>query len=991
MTLFSGSDRAIRFGLTACAILAAMAGSSAPAQTPALVKNINQITTTNASSSPGTPVRQGSLAFFVANDGTHGTELWVTDGSEAGTHLVLDINPGAANANILNITPIGTDKVVFSANDGTSGAELWISDGTAANTMMVADINPGSGSSTPGQGVGGIIAFDANTVFFAATGPSGTELYRTDGTPVGTTLVLDIETGSGSSTPSRLTLFNNKVFFRAAKATLGGAELWSTDGSPGGTARVADLSPGGDSSPDLLTVSGPRLFFIATVASDIELYASDGTTAALVKNTNPSGSGLSTAGFLIDIGGTLFFAATDGVNGRELWTSDGTPGGTNMVVDLNPGSGDSIPTTSVFAANRNGQLLYSATSGTGGAGTELWTSDGTAGNTTLVKDINPGTASSSPVNFRIVGSGANARLFCSATDAVIGQELCVSDGTAAGTAMVFDSRLNSNGSPLALADFNGVLLFSVEDSFVGRELFRSDGTVAGTALVKDIRQPNTSAAAFSSDLTGATTRAIGAVGNRLFIRATDGIAGQELWVSDSTAAGTLRVGDLNPGSADATPAGITDVGGRPFFTAFEAGHGTELFSIDTMGAPYRVKEINAGATSGLATAGNLTNLNGLAIFVGTDGTGDELWKSDGTDGGTVKIQDINASAGINASSPFVLGNRLYIAATGDAASAGASASVSSLWVTDGNTVSIAADLATTQRFTGPSNFAALNGRLYFAATGATGGNELWSYDPTANTVALVKDINTTSGTASSGPRALVALSGKLYFTASDGTSGIELWQSDGTAPGTVRVADIQTGTSGGLTNTTPLSVVGDKLFFFATNTSSNLEPWVYDPASGMPPHMLKGPGGINPSNTSGSVSTAGVFADVNGIAHFAASDTGTSTLNTELWRSDGTDAGTVLVGEIDAAGNSGVRNLRTVLDGPRVRLFFTASDGLIGEELYVLTACRADFNTSGVLEVQDIFDFLNAWFAGQNRADFNGGGLAVQDIFDFLNAWFAGC
>jgi hypothetical protein len=53
--------------------------------------------------------------------------------------------------------------------------------------------------------------------------------------------------------------------------------------------------------------------------------------------------------------------------------------------------------------------------------------------------------------------------------------------------------------------------------------------------------------------------------------------------------------------------------------------------------------------------------------------------------------------------------------------------------------------------------------------------------------------------------------------------------------------------------------------------------------------------------------------------------------------------------------------------------------------------CPADFNGNGTLEIQDIFDFLNAWFAGSPAADFSGGGLAVQDIFDFLNAWFAGC
>lgn len=56
------------------------------------------------------------------------------------------------------------------------------------------------------------------------------------------------------------------------------------------------------------------------------------------------------------------------------------------------------------------------------------------------------------------------------------------------------------------------------------------------------------------------------------------------------------------------------------------------------------------------------------------------------------------------------------------------------------------------------------------------------------------------------------------------------------------------------------------------------------------------------------------------------------------------------------------------------------------------STCLADINRSGTLEVQDIFDFLGLWFAGDCRADFNGvGGLSVGDIFDFLSAWFAGC
>jgi hypothetical protein len=54
-------------------------------------------------------------------------------------------------------------------------------------------------------------------------------------------------------------------------------------------------------------------------------------------------------------------------------------------------------------------------------------------------------------------------------------------------------------------------------------------------------------------------------------------------------------------------------------------------------------------------------------------------------------------------------------------------------------------------------------------------------------------------------------------------------------------------------------------------------------------------------------------------------------------------------------------------------------------------SCIADFNTSGGVTVQDIFDFLTAWFANDPRADISGGGVGAQDIFDYLSLWFTGC
>src|SRR4051812_6362377 len=123
--------------------------------------------------------------YYVARDQDFGEELWVSDGTAQGSVLFKDINPGPASSNLgsdyasdYQGPVVSGNQFFFRADDGTHGLELWVSDGTAAGTHLVKDIALGAASAAP------TLLTDVNgTLFFI----SGGDLYRSDGTSAGTT------------------------------------------------------------------------------------------------------------------------------------------------------------------------------------------------------------------------------------------------------------------------------------------------------------------------------------------------------------------------------------------------------------------------------------------------------------------------------------------------------------------------------------------------------------------------------------------------------------------------------------------------------------------------------------------------------------------------------------------------------------------------------------------------------------------------------------
>jgi ELWxxDGT repeat protein len=190
-----------------------------------------------------TPVAIGNLLFFTADDG-HGLELWRSDGTQAGTVMVKDINTGGDSDPQFLVNMNGV--LFFSANGGATGRELWKSDGTARGTVLVRDIRP-AGGSDPDH-----LTVVNGTLYFAANdGVHGNELWKSRGTKATTVLVRDINTkvptADNSSDPDHLTDINGKLYFVAYDEALG-RELWASSGTRDGTRMVKDIADGPDSS-----------------------------------------------------------------------------------------------------------------------------------------------------------------------------------------------------------------------------------------------------------------------------------------------------------------------------------------------------------------------------------------------------------------------------------------------------------------------------------------------------------------------------------------------------------------------------------------------------------------------------------------------------------------------------------------------------------------------------------------------------------------------
>jgi ELWxxDGT repeat protein len=710
----------------------------------------------------------GSRAFFLAQDGAHGLELWTSDGTAAGTRPATHFDPQGPFGRTWFLKAIG-DRVYFVANDGSHGLELWSSAGPESTLRRLTNLTDKQATIGNPEGAGNRIVFAVSQKYEAA------KLWSTRG-DLGSTAPVAGCPGRCPAIDSDLAEVRpGRLVFKGYGGAAGHEDaIWVTNGTGAGT-RLLRKTGRRQQSLVQVTVAGGQALFELTEEYEIgDLWITDGTVQGTFFATHGGPRWSHYYGWagplLADSTATrLVFPGFVG-DGQQvaLWASDGTPAGSRPISPAQTGQ-SSYPRQ--LAPFRDGLLAQSCTTNAQGVTQEMWYlrggDAGGAGDATRLLAQTSG--SCQPLGTAPVELPKAAVFLTFGGDGIA---LRATDGTPAGTVAIVPAA--GPEEPESVVRLGGEAAFWLVVPAPGNsfhsQIWLTDGTPAGTRKAVDL--PDRS-----------WMYALGEAGGKLYFLAAEPQADVMLWrpwVSDGTQAGTRPLSDVRGRPWDSR---FVEAGGRIYFL-FSPGPGRpgqsdvpedfEIWSTD--GTPAGTGPALSEA-SGILGPRALTSVQGQLYFAARrqgDPSGRPLpWVSNGTDGGTHLLADI------------AMGEELFAP------------------------------------LYDPLSFIELAGRVYFAATDPAHGDELWSTDGTPEGTALVRDI--VPGPLGSHPRDLVTWNGQLYFRAHTLLYGMELWTSDGTADGTRQVQDISAGASW----STPqeLTPAADGLFFSANDGMHGREVW----------------------------------------------------------------------------------------------------------------------------------------------------------------------
>ncbi|MBI5852464.1 MAG: hypothetical protein HZB39_15730, partial [Planctomycetes bacterium] len=683
------------------------------------------------------------VLLFLATDGPQtgsSSELWITDGTVAGTRAVGPIG-GAWRQQTGAALTMPDGRVVFVATDyyNSPPYSLWVSDGTAAGTFQLA-----TGLIAPAITTRPVY-FDGRAWFLQrAIGPVA---LATDGTILGT---VDIQLAGGGPLPGRFTFLGVVAGSLWAIGVESGAPtLYRCD--PGTTSFLRAGRPSFTSAQpwyagDLVAapraaVIGGRLLLVddATAPSLLEF---DPTTLA---TTNLGPIGDADLGSLVFDGARAFTALVDGAGTIRAAVSDGTTQGTSALGDLLP-SGGPAPTSSsdpVGFTDFAGRTVFFANHAGAHA---LWITDGAFSNTRVIANglVRDPSGHAAAI--------ANGRLFFTAID-VFGRELWMTDGTSAGTRRITDLSA-SHGSANRLIAFGSDVLFEGHDG-TSVVVAATDGTTTRTIFAVPSNQ----------DLV-----ALARVGDRGFFELIANVApllgGSSLWSIVNPATAPVRLATFTADRAR-NGSGLAVFRDRAWFSCEEPVFGATLWSSDGTAAGTR----RFAALGGAGRTVRWMVASDHALWVCADS--DVMW-TDGLNPNFTTIALPQPLTGTSPSRPGVLGDAIVFDHWPNGAV------TRELWRADLRSTAPQRVAPIEAPGTGTFEFTTVGRRAVTFVGGdpATtfAESEPWVTDGTAVGTRRLASLGVRA--AGGTDRALTVAGGKLWFGAWYGTLDVEPWLVD---------------------------------------------------------------------------------------------------------------------------------------------------------------------------------------------------------------------
>lgn len=410
-----------------------------------------------------------------------------------------------------------------------------------------------------------------------------------------------------------------------------------------------------------------------------------------------------------------------------------------------------------------------------------------------------------------------------------------------------------------LANCGGDLYLSGYDTSIGYELRKLNATDSDLDLVQDL------SAGVATTVIDRITR----VGNKVFFRATvsgSGL-GQELYVSNGSSASLVK--DIRIGSSSSSLDNFSALGNRLFFTANDGTNGNELWSSDGTGAGTTLfKDFRPATSDSSSSASQFTPLtfgsvDYLYFSASTTTSGSELWRTDGTLGGTTQVADIySGTSGSNIGEITSTGSGFYFKATDGSYG---------LFHSNGSNATKIKVINDATASGAPSNLAWIGSRLFFTAYQTGNGQEPWISDGTLNGTKMIKDLGSEFN-GNSNPSEYTDAAHGIVFQAGTSATGHELYVTDGSSSGTNLLKDINPGSSSGISNAAAFTRVGGYVFFAADDGVNGNELWVTDGTAAGTYMALD----MNPGSGNGFPVGITYMVNLNGTLYFKAFD-GTST------------------------------------------------------------------------------------------------------------------